>query len=56
MVKPNSLLVELKANSDIVELEVTENTFSSEYGVNAKLTIVLASLNVAFPSHFALIR
>ena len=55
-IKLNSLLVELKANSDIVELEVTENTFCSEYGVIAKLTILLDSLNVEFPSHFALIR
>lgn len=55
-VKLSSLLVELKANADIVELEVTENTVPSEYGVNAKLTTVLASLNVEFPSHFALIK
>ena len=55
-IKLSSLLVELKANSDIVEFEVTENTFCSAYGVNAKLTIVLAPLIVEFPSHFALTR
>lgn len=61
-VKLNSLLTELKVNSDIVEFEVTENCFFSSsgvdatLGVNAKLTIVLASLIVAFPSHLALTR
>lgn len=57
-VKLNSLLTELKANSVIVEFEATVNFCSScsSYGVNAKLTIVLASLVVVFPSHLALTR
>lgn len=61
-VKLNSLLVELNANSDIVEFEVTENCFFSSsgvdatLGVSAKLIIVLASLVVVFPSHLALMR
>ena len=52
--KLNSLLAELKANSDIVELEVNENTLSVEYGVKAKLTVVLASLNAELPAQRAL--
>ena len=54
--KLSLLLVELKASAEIVEFEITENTFCSAYGANAKLNIVLAALVVKFPSHVALIR
>ena len=55
-VKLNSLLVELKASADTVEFDVTENTFCSAYGVDAKLTILLDSLIVEVPSYLDLIR
>ena len=54
--KLSLLLVELKASVETVEFEITENTFCSAYGANAKLTIVLAALVVKLPSHLALIR
>lgn len=50
------LLVELKANSVTVELEITENTFCWAYGADAKLIVLLAWLNSVLPSHVALIR
>ena len=55
-VKLNSLVAELKASADMVELDVTENQFSSVYGVKAKLMAVLTSLYAELPSHVALIR
>ena len=54
--KLSSLVAELKDNADTVEFEVTENTFWSEYGADAKETILLVPLIAKFPSHFALIR
>ena len=53
-VKLNFLLVELKANSVMVELELTENRVSSEYGVKAKLTVALIGLNAELPVQLAL--
>jgi hypothetical protein len=45
-VKVSSLLVELKANSVMVELDATENSVCSEYGVIAKFIVLLAHTKI----------
>ena len=54
--KLNSALVELKANSDIVELEFTVKMLDCASGVKAKLTVLLAALKVEVASTAALIK